>query len=231
MKYKHIFFDFDHTLWDFETNAKDTFRELYELNNLYDKGIYDFEIFFEKYSYHNERLWSRYAKGFIKQEELKWKRNWHTLLEFKIADEALAKSMSVQFLERLPYKKQLFPYAEEILQYLKSKGYKLHLITNGFEKVQHTKLRQSNLSHYFDVVVTSEGSNSLKPQPEIFEYAFAKTQAQKFESIMIGDNPEADIQGAINSKIDSVLVNHTQKQILNEATYTVYHLKELENIF
>ena len=110
------------------------------------------------------------------------------------------------------------------------KGYKVHLITNGFEKVQHTKLEQSNLAQYFDVVVTSEGSNSLKPQPEIFNYALNKANAQKEESIMIGDNLEADIQGAIDSAIDSVFVNHTGTQIPNAATHTIYHLKELETI-
>ena len=86
-KYKHIFFDLDHTLWDFELNAKETLQDLYELNALNTKGIIDFDSFFSRYSYHNERLWDRYTKGFIKQEELRWKRMWLSLLDFKIADE------------------------------------------------------------------------------------------------------------------------------------------------
>ena len=93
MQYKHLFFDLDHTLWDFETNAKETLYELYEMNQLKEKGVHDFNLFYERYSYHNERLWDRYTKGFIKQEELRWKRMWLTLLDFKIADEALVKHL------------------------------------------------------------------------------------------------------------------------------------------
>jgi len=108
MKYRHLFFDLDHTLWDFEANAKETMAELYEMNLLKAKGIDDFDVFFQRYSFHNERLWSRYTKGFIKQEELRWKRMWLALLDYTIADEVLAKQMANQFLERLPFKKKPF---------------------------------------------------------------------------------------------------------------------------
>ena len=98
-KYRHLFFDLDHTLWDFETNAKETMQEVYDLNALHEKGITDFDHFFERYSHHNERLWSRYTKGFIKQEDLRWKRMWFALLDFKIGDDKLSKEMSGHFLE------------------------------------------------------------------------------------------------------------------------------------
>jgi putative hydrolase of the HAD superfamily len=155
---------------------------------------------------------------------------WLALLEFKIADEPLAKKMSVQFLEILPTKKKLFPYTVEILDYLKSKNYKLHLVTNGFESVQHNKLRESNLTSYFDQVVTSEASNSLKPNKEIFDYALQKAGAKVSESIMIGDNQDADIQGGINAGMDTIFVNHLQVVPTVKATYMIHHLKELENI-
>jgi len=231
MKYKHLFFDLDHTLWDFETNAKATLNDLYERNSLKAGGVNDFEDFFNKYSYHNERLWERYTKGFIKQDELRWKRMWLTLLDFKIADEPLSRSLAVQFLETLPTKKHLFPYTLEILTYLNKKGYKMHLITNGFEAVQHHKLRNSNLHVFFKEVITSEASNSLKPQKEIFDYAINKTGALVDESIMIGDNPDADIQGGINAGMDTVFVNHLNIQPHIQATYMVHELKQLENIF
>ena len=230
-KYKHIFFDLDHTLWDFELNAKETLQDLYELNALDTKGIIDFDSFFSRYSYHNERLWDRYTKGFIKQEELRWKRMWLSLLDFKIADEPLARIMSLQFLERLPFKKNLFPYTTEILNYLTGKGYILHLITNGFEMVQQSKLRNSNLHSYFAEVITSERSNSIKPAKEIFEYALKAAKALKEESIMIGDNLDADIQGAINAGLETVFVNHLNIETTIKPTYTIYHLKELEEIF
>ena len=128
MQYQQLFFDLDHTLWDFEANSKETLNDLYESNLLKEKGVLDFEQFFTHYSHHNHRLWDRYTKGFIRQEELRWKRMWLALLEFKIADEPLARKMSVQFLELLPTKKKLFPYTIEILNYLKNKNYKLHLM-------------------------------------------------------------------------------------------------------
>lgn len=231
MPYTHLFFDLDHTLWDFETNAKEVLFELYCLNGLAERGITDFDYFFERYSFHNERLWDRYTKGFIKQEELRWKRMWFTLLDFKIGDDTLSRLMAVQFLERLPFRKNLFPYTIEILDYLTNKGYQLHLITNGFEKIQHNKLNSSNLQGYFKEVITSEASNSLKPHREIFEYALAKTGAAKQESIMIGDNLDADIQGGINAGLDTVFVNHLRVQPHVQAKFMVHHLKELEAIF
>ena len=170
-KYQHLFFDLDHTLWDFEANAKETLEQLCLLNALEEKGVTDFEFFFKRYCYHNELLWQRYTNGSIKQEDLRWKRMWLSLLDFKIADEVLAKSLAVQFLEQLPNRKNLFPYTVEILQYLKSKDYALHLITNGFENVQHNKLSNSNLGDYFEEIITSEKANSLKPNKEIFEFA------------------------------------------------------------
>ena len=230
MQYQQLFFDLDHTLWDFEANSKETLNDLYESNLLAERGVLDFEQFFTHYSHHNHRLWDRYTKGYIKQDELRWKRMWLALLEFKIADEPLAKKMSVQFLEKLPTKKKLFPYTVEILDYLKNKNYKLHLVTNGFESVQHNKLRESNLTNYFDQVVTSEASNSLKPNKEIFEYALQKAGARLSESIMIGDNQDADIQGGINAGMDTIFVNHLQVEPTVKATYMIYHLKELENI-
>jgi len=101
-------FDLDHTLWDFETNAKETLNDLYLRHELINRGIEDFDAFFTKYSYHNERLWDKYTKGFIKQDELRWKRMWLALLEYKIADETLSKNMSVDFLDLLPTKKTFF---------------------------------------------------------------------------------------------------------------------------
>src|SRR6202000_2916665 len=123
-------------------------------------------------------------------------------------DEPLARKMDKLFLDALPTRKTLFPYTLEILDYLTGKGYILHLITNGFEETQHSKLRHAGLTGYFTEVITSERSNSLKPHKEIFEYAFQRTGAGKKESIMLGDSVEADIQGAINAGIDQVYVNH-----------------------
>jgi putative hydrolase of the HAD superfamily len=106
----------------------------------------------------------------------------------------------------------------------------MHLVTNGFEKVQHSKIQNSNLHVFFDEVITSEASNSLKPNKEIFEYAIQRTGALIHESIMIGDNLDADIQGGINAGMDTIFVNHLNIVPHVQPTYTIYHLKELEDI-
>lgn len=230
MAYKDLFFDLDHTLWDFELNSKETMQELYDTHQLASIGITDFDAFFTIYIAHNHRLWDRYSKGFIKQDELRWKRIYLSLLDFKIGNEKLARDMSVDFLEILPTKKKLFPYTIEILTYLKNKDYKMHLITNGFESVQFKKINNANIAHFFNEVITSETSNSLKPQKEIFEYALKNAKAQLNQSIMIGDNESADIQGGINAGMDTIFVNHLQTVPTVPATYTITHLKELESI-
>ncbi|MEO6637514.1 MAG: YjjG family noncanonical pyrimidine nucleotidase [Ginsengibacter sp.] len=229
-KYKHLFFDLDHTLWDFDTNAKESLNELYKIFLVDQKTIMQFEEFYSAYLIHNTNLWDRYQRGYISSDDLKWKRMWRTLLDFKIADEQLARQMSAQFLEILPTKKKVFEYTFEILDYLTNKGYSIHIITNGFEKTQWLKLNNSNLSKYFKHVITSEISNSVKPKKEIFEYALNKTKGNLEESIMIGDNPDADIQGAINAGMDTIFVNHIKADCLLKPTYTIHHLKELEEI-
>ena len=231
MKYKHLFFDLDHTLWNYETNAKETFEQLYITNKLKEKGILDFDSFFKQYSKHNEELWKRYTSGTLKQEELRWKRFWLTLLDFKIADEILSKKMSVEFLDELPNRKNVFPYTIEILEYLTAKNYTLHLITNGFDSVQRIKLSNSNLTKYFKEIITSEKANSLKPNKEIFEFALNVSGASLQESIMIGDNIDADIKGAMKAGLDTMFVNYLYIKTDINPTYTIHHLKELEEIF
>jgi putative hydrolase of the HAD superfamily len=231
MKYQHLFFDLDHTLWDFDANSRKTLADIYKDLTLQERGIHDFDLFHKNYLVHNDKLWKRYRNGFIKGEELRWKRMWLTLLDFKIGDEKLARDMGVRFMDLLPSRNILFPYAIEILHYLTGKGYKLHLITNGFEKTQHSKLQNAGINHFFLEVITSEGSNSLKPKKEIFDFAFQRTGALPQHSIMIGDSLEVDIQGAINAGIDQVFVNHINAAVTIKPTYTVYSLQELEMIF
>jgi len=230
MTYQHLFFDLDHTLWDFETNSKETLHELFVQHGMKDTVTPDFQAFYEKYSFHNKRLWHRYNHGHIRQEELKWKRMWHTLLEFKIGDEHFSRQLSQAYLELLPSKKALFPYTKEILQYLVNKQYKLHLITNGFEKVQWRKLENAKIGHYFSTVITSETACCLKPHKEIFDFAINKAGCCYKEGIMLGDNLDADILGAMNAGMDTIFVNHINEVTTLKPTHTIYHLRELEDI-
>ena len=167
----------------------------------------------------------------LKAEELRWKRMWNTLTDFGVYNENLARRLGHRFLESLPTRKILFAGAIETLQYLKDRGYQLHLITNGFEETQHCKLRNCGISDFFVEVITSEGSNSMKPKKEIFDYALSKAKALQHHSIMIGDSIEVDIKGAINAGIDQVYVNHLGEMCTITPTYTVHSLRELQDIF
>ncbi len=228
MKYKHLFFDLDHTLWDFDANARATLEHLHLDLDLPNRGIHDFEMFYKNYLQHNEKLWARYRNGYIRQEELRLKRMWLTLLDFKIADEDLARQMSEVFLQLLPTRTILFPNTMEVLQYLSGKGYRMHIITNGFEKTQHSKLKTSGLDKFFEEVITSEGSNSLKPQKEIFEFAMNLAGCTAAESIMIGDGLDVDVLGAMNAGMDQVHVNFNDAPQDLKPTYTIRNLEELK---
>ncbi|KAA2244936.1 noncanonical pyrimidine nucleotidase, YjjG family [Chitinophaga agrisoli] len=230
MKYKHIFFDLDHTLWDFETNSHQTLQELFHTFDLSSRGVPAFEAFYDTYVVHNEILWDRFRKGLINRNDLRYKRFSRALLDFKIGDERLSQALSDKFLEVLPTKTALFPYAVEVLEYLRDKKYPLHMITNGFEDTQWRKMRSSGIDHFFTHVITSEQAGSLKPYREIFDYAINKAAATATTSIMIGDALDLDITGAYNAGIDQVYFNPRVPATGIQPTYTISCLSELKTI-
>ncbi len=228
--YNHLFFDLDHTLWDFDRNSELTLRQLYDEYRLSDRGIEDFETFYQVYSAHNDRLWERFRNGYIRRDDLRWKRLWYTFLDFKLADTALAHEMSAAYLEILPTQSLLMPYAKELLEHCYGR-YRMHLITNGFEKTQWQKLQYSGISAYFEEMITSERSNSLKPHREIFDYALKATGAGREDSIMIGDALDVDVLGASNAGWDQVYFNPARKEHQRRPTYEVHSLDVLMEVF
>ncbi|MFM1968907.1 MAG: hypothetical protein RL152_284 [Bacteroidota bacterium] len=167
-KYDQLFFDLDHTIWDFDSNSEATLLDLFHELKLNERATADFHHFHTTYHHHNEIYWDRFRKGYINREELRWKRMWRTLVDYKITDEALAKEMSERYLDILPTKTNLFPHCMEVLTYLQEKGYPMHLITNGFEKTQHQKIKNCGIDHYFTHVITSEQAGIMKPHAAIF---------------------------------------------------------------
>jgi putative hydrolase of the HAD superfamily len=231
MKYKHIFFDLDHTLWDFETNAYLVLEQLYHAYNLEGRGVPSFREFHQTYMVHNEKLWDRFRKGFINRNDLRTKRFRMTLLDFKIGDDKLCDALGTQFLEELPAQTALFPHAKEVLEYLAAKNYPMHMITNGFEDTQMRKMKSSGIDHFFTHVITSESAGSLKPYREIFDYAVTKAAATCDSSIMIGDALDIDIIGAYNAGIDQVYFNpQVPANGTLKPTYVINSLHELKQI-
>jgi putative hydrolase of the HAD superfamily len=228
-RYKHLFFDLDHTLWDFDTNSEKTLLQLFNEYELAKKGVPDFEVFKSTYKIHNDKMWERFRNGFIKREELRWKRIWLTLLDFKIANTPLAYEMSAAYLEILPTQTVLMPFAKETLAYCKN-HYSLHLITNGFETTQWQKLQYSGIKTFFETVITSEKSNSMKPHKGIFDYALEMTKAQPEDCLMIGDALEIDVLGAHNAGWDQVYFNPHKTAHSSKPTFEISCLSELMHL-
>lgn len=224
--YKHLFFDLDHTLWDFEKNSENTLLQLYNEYGLAKRGISESQDFFAAYRIHNDKLWERFRNGYIKREELRWKRVWLTLLDFKISDSELTEAMSNRYLELLPSQTALMPHAKEVLEYCHIR-YTLHLITNGFEATQWQKLQYSGIDHFFSEMITSEKSSSVKPQRAIFDFALAKIGAEISQCLMIGDAIDIDILGALNAGWDSVYYNPEGLAHNRTPTYEIKDLGEL----
>ncbi len=224
--YKHVFFDLDHTLWDFERNAEETKREMFETLKLQERGVASYEAFREKYVNINQALWALYREDKIEKDDLNFRRFYDTLCLLGIDDRTLGQSMADGFIEGISSKTYLFPFAKEILEYLHLK-YPLHIITNGFEEVQFSKLKNSGMDKYFSSVITSEEAGSKKPDPEIFHYALRKTGALAKDSIMIGDDLEVDIAGARSLGIDQIYVNHDMKKHNDTVTMEVFSLDKI----
>lgn len=229
-KYKHLFIDLDRTIWDFEKNAKETFQDIYDKYELKKRGIDSLELFTQTYKKHNDLLWSYYRKGEILKEVLSVRRFELTLKDFGIDDLSLASQISDDYVSMSPQKTNLFPYAHESLAYLKNK-YILHLITNGFEEVQQTKIDVSDLRKYFKEIITSEEAGAKKPEKMIFAFALKKTGAKPEESIMIGDDLKVDILGAKAFGMDQVYVNFDNISHSEDITFEIDSLKKLQEIF
>jgi putative hydrolase of the HAD superfamily len=230
MKYKHIFFDLDRTLWDFEINSHETLLELcntYKLNAI---GVDDYEGFIRTYKNHNAKLWDLYRVDKISQKDLRRERFQKTLSDFGINDFKLAEKIGEDYIDVCPRKNKLYPHAIEVLDYLKER-YELHIITNGFDKTQHIKLEHSNLKPYFNQIITSEKTGVKKPNPLIFSHALTLANAIKDESVYIGDNLIVDILGCQNSGIDGVYFNPERIEHAENPKFEIECLSELKKIF
>jgi YjjG family noncanonical pyrimidine nucleotidase len=227
--YKCIFFDLDHTLWDYETNSKETLYELYHTYDLESKGVTTTEHFYNEFRRVNMALWDLYDRDLIKQDVIRAERFKQILEHFSAYDETLSSKISDEYLNTCPKKANLIPHAEEVLDYL-SIQYKLTVVTNGFEEIQHVKLKSGNLHRYFDHIVTSQKAGHRKPSQKIFEYAMNVNGIKCNDVIMIGDNLITDIAGARSASIATVFFN--PDKILHNAQidHEISCLSELKDI-
>ncbi|NCP21354.1 MAG: noncanonical pyrimidine nucleotidase, YjjG family [Zetaproteobacteria bacterium] len=207
MKIKHIFFDLDHTLWDFETNSNQSFKYIFKQFDL----KVDFEKFKSIYYPINENYWKRFRDNAITKEELRFGRLNDTFIKLNVrVNDALIVLLAEAYIDNLSNYNSLVDGALDILDYLKPK-YAMHIITNGFEEIQGKKMKNSGLEPYFKTVITSEQVGVKKPNAKIFNFALTTCQAKADESVMIGDNYEADVMGALQCGLDAIFCNFNKE--------------------
>lgn len=229
MQYKHLFFDLDHTIWDFDKNAEETLHELYHSYNLRDLGLHSPERFIEIYTQNNHQLWADYHTGKISKQKLRETRFSKTFTDMGLSADHIPHQFENDYVNICPTKTNLFPLAHETLGYLRNK-YTLHLISNGFKESTEMKVSNTGLDVYFTNVIISEVVGFNKPDRAIFDYALNIADAGVSESIMIGDSIEADIRGAQDYGMKAIYFNPEGRQKPTDVEHQITCLSELINI-
>lgn len=220
---KHVFFDLDHTLWDFDKNSRLTFEKIFKLHNIQA----NLDDFLKVYEPINFQYWKLYREEKVSKANLRYGRLKDAFNEIKVeVSDVVINTLSEDYITYLTTFNHVFEGTGEILKYLGNR-YKLHIITNGFEEAQEKKMIASNMRHHFETVTNSEMVGVKKPNPIIFNYALKVAGADPKESIMIGDNLEADIEGALNVGMDAILFDYAEVHQYVDLK-CVTHLKNLE---
>ena len=223
---KHIFFDLDHTIWDFDRNAEETLMELFEQYNLPALGLTSPQNFIQTYTENNHFLWAEYHLGKITKEQLRAQRFNKTFIQLGLQPDLVPHQFEEDYVRISPTKTNLFEGSEKVLAYLQKK-YSLHIISNGFKETTLIKMSLSGLNPYFKNVIISEDVGVNKPDKAVFEYALNKAGAQKEESIMVGDSIEADVRGAQNFGMQAIFFNPLNREKPADVLWQITHLEEL----
>ncbi len=219
-----VFFDLDHTLWDFEKNSRLTFEKIFEEGNI----VIDIERFLQFYVPINLEYWKLYREEKVSKEELRYQRLRRSLDATGTSlDDNQIHLLSKAYIQYLSSFNHIVPGALDILDYLKPR-YRLHIITNGFEEIQEKKLRNSQMRQYFQVVVNSEMAGVKKPNPKIFQLALRKAEVAATNALMIGDSLEADVLGAQRLGIHALHFN-TNGEDAHDHCKIIHHLNEIKH--
>ena len=228
-RYRAVFFDLDHTLWDYEKNSIETLTELYHEFGLSKRPKVALQDFVDTFDKVNSKLWANYNKGHIDRHVIADQRFKRILRAFDIRHDIMAREMSEEYISRCPEKTHLFPYAQQVLQYLYPR-YDLYILTNGFNDIQDVKLERAKLKGFFKGVITSESSGHRKPSSQIFQFSLDLANVSAGEAVMIGDNLNADIAGARKVNIDHIYFNPGKYDHDEQVTYEIDCLSQLANI-
>jgi putative hydrolase of the HAD superfamily len=227
---KHIFFDLDNTLWDFEKNSREALLHLFLEHNIQENCNTDFDGFIAIYEAINHELWHLYSLQKTTKEELRYQRFYKAFSHFNYDNLPLSHQWADDYLKISPYKTHLIDGAMDVLMHLKE-NYKLHIITNGFKEVQHIKLDYCNLKPFFDHIIISEEHGFNKPDRQIFDLAQNLTNSQFDECVMIGDNYDTDILGALNAQWKAIYLSDNQTENTDTNFSQINKLIDLKKYF
>jgi len=223
-KITDVFFDLDHTLWDFERNSALTFQRIFQKQGL----DLDLNLFLEHYIPINLMFWKLYREEKVGQKELRYQRLKRSFDAMGIeVEDTVINTLSHDYINNLSSFTHVLPGTFEILDYLKG-SYRLHIITNGFSETQERKMTNAKIRSYFDVIMNSEIAGVKKPNPKIFHLALKKAMVDSSKALMIGDNLEADILGALNVEMSTIHILTSLEERHNFSTI-VQHLREIKN--
>lgn len=222
---KHLFFDLDHTLWDFDLNSKLAYQQIFKEHNV-DLSLEKFIAIYEPL---NLEFWRKFRENLITKEELRYQRlkTAFDACNYEVSDQEIDLYADL-YIEYLPNNNHLFPGCIELLDSLKD-HYELHLITNGFNGVQQHKIEKAGLQDYFKVVLTAEAAGVKKPAPEIFHQAIEMAGATIENSLMIGDSYAADILGAQSIGLKTIWFHITDQEIPKDEV-VVHKLIEIQSL-
>lgn len=228
-KYDHIFFDLDHTLWDFDANCKLALEELYLHHNLQALNAFDVNQLIYQYKNVNARLWNQHHLGLESKETIRKHRFTHTFQELGVDVIHIPETLNQEFMDLCPTKGQLIEGTMELLDYLSQK-YTLHILTNGFKESQYIKMKCAGIDGYFQHVIIGEECGMAKPQKEIFDFIISKASTHKEACIMIGDDLMVDVHGAKDAGLDHVYFNRYSEPHNTDIMYEINDLLALKNI-
>ena len=234
MKYKDLFIDFDDTLYDTQGNAVIALSETFDYFHL-DRYFEDPQVFYDAYWTANIDLWTQYAKGEITRDYLiveRFRRPLSVGKGIEVTKE-LCLEISDKFLDFCASKPGVIDGAHELMDYLKRKGYRMHMCSNGFHEVQYKKLDACSLHDYFNTIILSEDAGVNKPSKDYFDYALKVSGANRETTLMIGDNLQSDILGALNAGLDAMLFNRWQvpsEELPQDLTFVVDNLCDIMEI-
>lgn len=221
---KVLFWDLDHTLWDFKKNSREALREGYEAFDLRNLGVGEVEEYISAYETSNDWCWREYREGRMEKSELRGRRFEMAMEPWGLQNDAvLGGKLGQHYIDTSPYKTNLFEGSIEVLTALKEAGFRMVILTNGFEEVQHIKVEKSGLSDFFESVITSDEMGYKKPHPAAFRIALEMVGVESSDVVMIGDNIEADIEGGKKAGLETVFFNPDSKEINESYKASVDH--------